>query len=92
MRIAEGGSQEDRMKRFPVRKYLKLIFYACLSIAFLGGGTIAAGLLYAERNDTKAIFLFLAALLAAGGCIFFFYCCLRQVSPKPKGPYISTFH
>lgn len=53
------------MKRFLVRKYLRLIFCACLSIAFMGGGTIAAGLLYAEGNGTKAIFLLLAALLGA---------------------------
>jgi hypothetical protein len=80
------------MKRLPLPKCLSLIFWAFLSIAFLGGGTFAAGLLYAQENDTKAIFLFVAALVGAGGCIFFFYCFLRQLSPQPKGPYISRLH
>ena len=78
------------MRRFFLRKYLKLAFCACLSIAFLGGGSLAAGLLYTEETDTKAVLLFAAALLGAVGCIFFFYCFLRQISSKPKGPYIST--
>jgi len=78
------------MRRFFLWKYFKVIFCACLSIAFLGGGSLAAGLLYAEGNDTMAVLLFLAALLGAVGCIFFFYCCLRQLSSKPKRPYIST--
>jgi len=47
-------------------------------------------LLFSEENDTRAVLLFVAALAGAGGCLFFFYCCLRQISPKPKGPYIST--
>jgi hypothetical protein len=79
------------MRRFFLRKYLKAIFCACLSIAFLGGGSLAAGLLYGEGNDMMAVLLFLAALLGAVGSIFFLYCCLRQLSSKPKGPYISTF-
>jgi len=78
------------MRRFFLRKYLKVIFCACLSIAFLGGGSLAAGSLYGEENDATAVLLFLAALLGVVGCIFFFYCCLRQLSAKPKGPYIST--
>jgi hypothetical protein len=78
------------MSRFFLGKYLKLIFCASLSIAFLGGGSLAAGLLYAEETDKMAVLLFLAALLGAVGCIFFFYCCLRQLSSKPKGPYIPT--
>jgi len=53
-------------------------------------GSLAAGLLYTEETDTRAVLLFVAALLGAVGCIFFFYCCLRQISSKPKGPYIST--
>ena len=80
------------MRRLYLRKYLRLIFWACLSFGFLGGSSIAAGLLYSEVNGTKAILLFLAALLGACGCIFFFYRCLRQISSKPKGPYISTLH
>jgi hypothetical protein len=76
------------MRRFFLRKYLRLIFCAFLSIAFLGGGTLAAGLLYNQETDTAAVLLFLAALLGADGCIFFIYCCLRQLSSKPKGPYI----
>jgi ABC-type branched-subunit amino acid transport system permease subunit len=72
------------------RKYLKSILCAFLSIAFLAGGCIAAGLLYSEENDSIAILLFVGGLIGAVGCIFFFYCCLRQISSKPKGPYIST--
>ena len=80
------------MRPFFLRKYLRLICLASLSIVFLGCGSLAAGLLFSEENDTNAVLLFVAALLGAGGCIFFFYCCLRQISPKPKGPFISTLH
>ena len=92
MRIAEVGGLRNEMRRFFLRKYQRLIFSACLSIIFIGVGTVAAGLLYGEENGTKAILLFLAALLGAGGCIFSLFCCLRQLSPKPKEPYISTLH
>jgi hypothetical protein len=78
------------MRRFLLRKYLRLICWASLSIVFLACGSVAAGLLYSEENDTNAVLLFVAALLGAGGCIFFFYCCLRQFSSKPKRPFIST--
>ena len=71
MCIAEVGGLRNEMRRFFLRKYQRLIFSACLSIIFLGVGTVAAGLLYGEESGTKAILLFLAALLGAGGCIFF---------------------
>jgi len=92
MRIAEAGGLRNETRRVFLRKYQRLIFSAGLSIMFLGSGTVAAGLLYGEENGTRAILLFLTALLGAGGCIFSVFCCLRQLSPKPKEPYISTLH
>jgi zinc transporter ZupT len=73
-------------------QYLRLVLAAVLSIAFLAGGAIAAALLFGESNAIKAAFLFAGALAGTAGCIFFFYCCLRQISPKPKAPFISTIH
>jgi hypothetical protein len=64
------------------------MFWACLSIAFLGGGSLAAGFLFTEETDTKAVLLFVAALLGGVGCIFSAGCFLQQLSSKPKGPYI----
>jgi hypothetical protein len=72
------------------KKYLRMILWAGLSAVFLGGGSIAGGLLSDEESATRAVLLFLAALAGAAGCIFFFYCFLREISPKPKGPFIST--
>jgi hypothetical protein len=74
------------------RQYLKLALAAILSIAFLTGGAIAAALLFSESNDIRAAFLFTGALAGTAGSIFFFYYCLRQISPKPKAPFISTIH
>jgi hypothetical protein len=74
------------------RQYLRLALAAILSIAFLTGGAIAAALLFSEANGIRAAFLFTGALAGTAGCIFFFYCCLRQISPKPKAPFISTIH
>lgn len=72
------------------RKYLSMLLWACLSAAFLGGGTLACGLLAAEESSTGAILLFLAALAGVGGCIFCFYRFLREISRKPRPPYLST--
>ena len=74
------------------RQYLRLVLAAVLSTAFLAGGSIAAALLFKEANGTRAAFLFMGALAGMSGCIFFFFCCLRQISPKRKGPFISTLH
>ena len=74
------------------RQYLRLALAAILSIAFLTGGAIAAALLFSESNGIRAAFLFMGALAGTAGCIFFFYCCLRQISPKPKAPFIPTVH
>jgi hypothetical protein len=74
------------------KKYLRMLLWAFLSVVFLGGGSVACGLLAQEENATKAIFLFLGALAEASGCIFFFYLFLREISPKPKGPFITTLH
>lgn len=67
-----------------------MILWACLSTASLAGGSIASGLLSEEESTTKAVLLFLAALAGAAGCIYFFYRFLREISPKPKGPFIAT--
>jgi hypothetical protein len=72
------------------RKYLRMVLLACLSAAFLGFGTLASGLLSEEQNAGTAIVLFLAGLAGAGGCIFYFYLFLREISPKARGPFIST--
>jgi hypothetical protein len=72
------------------KKYLRMALWAGLSAAFLGFGTLACGLLSQEENVGKAIILFLGGLAGAAGCIFFFYCFLREITPKPRGPFIST--
>jgi hypothetical protein len=72
------------------RKYLRMVLWACLSAAFLGFGTFASGLLSQEENVGTAIVLFLGGLIGAAGCIFFFYLFLREISPKARGPFIST--
>jgi hypothetical protein len=71
-------------------KYLRMVLWACLSAAFLGFGTLASGLLSEETNVGTAIVLFLVGLAGAAGCIFFFYLFLREISPKARGPFIST--
>jgi hypothetical protein len=72
------------------RKYLRMVLWTCLSAAFLGCGTFASGLLSREENAGTAIILFLVGLAGAAGCIFFFYLFLREISPKARGPFIST--
>jgi drug/metabolite transporter (DMT)-like permease len=67
-----------------------MILWACLSAVFLGVGSLASGLLSQEKDATIAILLFLVALAGTAGCIFYFYLFLREISPKPKDPYIST--
>jgi hypothetical protein len=74
------------------KKYLRMIFWASLSTVFLVAGSVACGLLAQEENPTSAVLLFLAALAGAAGCILFFYFFLRELSPKPKAPFISTLH
>jgi hypothetical protein len=72
------------------RKYLRMGLWVCLSASFLGFGTLASGLLSKEENVGTAIVLFLVGLAGAAGCIFFFYLFLREISPKARGPFIST--
>jgi hypothetical protein len=72
------------------RKYLRMALWAGLSTVFLAFGSIACGLLSQEENAAKAVVLFLGGLAGAAGCIFFFYCFLREISPKPRPPFIST--
>jgi hypothetical protein len=72
------------------RKYLRMVLWVCLSATFLGFGTLASGLLSQEENVGTAIVLFLGGLAGAAGCIFFFYLFLREISPKARGPFIST--
>jgi len=73
-----------------VRKVLQIVLHAGASLVFLGIGSVAAGLLFSEESVFKAILLFLVALGGALGSIFFFFRCLRQISAKPKGPFIPT--
>jgi hypothetical protein len=72
------------------KKYLRMVLWAGLSAVFLGFGSIACGFLAQEENAFKAIALFLGGLAGAGGCIFFFYLFLREISPNPRDPFIST--
>jgi hypothetical protein len=73
-----------------VGKYVRMLLWAGLSTAFLAGGTLACGLLAGEESSTGAVLLFLAALAGVGGCIFCFYRFLREISRKPRPPYLST--
>ena len=72
------------------KNYLRMFLWAGLSATFLGFGTLASGLLSQEEDVGKAIILFLGGLAGAAGCIFFFYLFLREISPKARGPFIST--
>jgi len=74
------------------KKYRRMLLWAFLSVVFLGGGSVACGLLAQEENVTKAILLFLVALAEASGSIFFFYLFLREISPQPKAPFITSLH
>jgi hypothetical protein len=74
------------------KKYPRMFLWAFLSVVFLGGGSVACGLLAQEENVTKAILLFVAALAEASGSIFFFYLFLREISPRPKAPFITSLH
>jgi hypothetical protein len=74
------------------RKYLRMVLWACLSLVFLAGGCLASGLLSQEESTTLAILLFTAALVGAAGCMFYFYRFLREISPRPRPPFISTLH
>ncbi len=74
------------------RKYLRLVLWAFLSAAFLGGGCVASGLLFREESPILAALLFVAALVGAAGCMFYFYQFLREISPRPRPPFISTLH
>jgi hypothetical protein len=69
-----------------------MILWACLSAVFLGAGSFASGLLSQQENALNAVLLFLAAIVGGAGCIFYFYRLLREISPKPKPPFISTLH
>jgi hypothetical protein len=74
------------------KKYFRMMIWAGLSIASLGEGSLASGLLSMEENSVTAILLFLAAVIGGAGCLFFFFCFLREISPRPRGPFISTLH
>jgi|ERR1700676_4226102 hypothetical protein len=74
------------------KKYFRMMIWAGLSIASLGEGSLASGLLSTEENSVTAILLFLAAVIGGAGCLFFFFCFLREISPRPRGPFISTLH
>jgi hypothetical protein len=74
------------------KKLRRLILWGSVAALFLGAGTVACGLLSEQTDTTKAILLFIAALVGGAGCIYSFYRCLREISPKPKRPFISTLH
>ena len=58
VKLRESTSRENEMRPFFLRKYLRLVCLASLSIVFLGCGSLAAGLLFSEVNDTNAVLLF----------------------------------
>jgi hypothetical protein len=74
------------------RKYLRMALWAFLSVAFLAAGCLASGLLSQEESPTWAVLFFIAALVGAAGCMFYFYRFLREISPRPRPPFISTLH
>ena len=51
---------------------LRLIIYACASLAFMGAGAFSAGVLWGEESISTAILLFLATTIGAVGSFFFF--------------------
>jgi apolipoprotein N-acyltransferase len=71
-------------------KLLRLALYAGAGLVFFGAGAFSAGLLWREESVLVAILLFLATAAGAAGSLFFFFLCLRQISPKPKDPFIAT--
>jgi hypothetical protein len=85
---AEASSAATDVKT--KRKYLRMVLWTGLSATFLGFGSVACGLLWQEENAGTAIALFLGGLAGAAGCIFFFYLFLREISPKARGPFISS--
>jgi hypothetical protein len=87
--LVEGGTVPTGKA---AKKYLRMMIWAGLSIASLGEGSLASGLLSTEENSVTAILLFLAAIIGGAGCLFFFFCFLREISPRPRGPFISTLH
>jgi hypothetical protein len=72
------------------KKLIRIVLWISLGTLFLAGGTFASALLWYETDPTKAILLFVAALVCAGGSVYSFYRCLRDVSSKPKPPFIAT--
>jgi hypothetical protein len=88
-RLAEGKNVPTAKD---AKKYLRMMIWAGLSIASLGEGSLASGLLSREENSVTAILLFLAAIVGGAGCLFFFFCFLREISPRPRSPFISTLH
>ena len=89
---AAGESLAEGRTAPTAKKYLRMMIWAGLSIASLGEGSLASGLLSMEENSVTAILLFLAAIIGGAGCLFFFFCFLREISPRPRGPFISTLH
>ena len=74
------------------KKLLRMILWVSLGILFLAAGSIACGLLWEQTDTTSAILFFIAALVGGAGCIYWFYRFLREISSKPKAPFISTLH
>jgi hypothetical protein len=74
------------------KKLLRMILWVSLGILFLALGSVACGLLWEQTDTTSAILFFVAAIVGGGGCIYSFYRFLREISAKPKAPFISTLH
>lgn len=74
------------------KKLLRMILWVSLGILFLVGGSVACGLLWQQADTTSAILVFIAALVGCVGCVYSFYRFLREISSKPKAPFISTLH
>jgi hypothetical protein len=72
------------------KKLMRMILWISLGTLFLAGGTVASAFLWQQTDPPKAILLFVVALAGAGGCVYSFYRCLREISSKPKPPFIST--
>jgi hypothetical protein len=67
-----------------------MILWGSLGFLFLAAGSVASGFLWEQTETTSAVLFFIAAILSGAGTIYAFYRFLREISSKPKAPFIST--
>ena len=87
---AAGGLRTGLTPAKREKKVLKMILWFSLGVLFLMGGAVACGFLWRQTETTSAILFFVAALVGVMGCVYSFYRFLREISTKPKAPFIAT--